>query len=157
MIKFSECRNSKKCRMGFIALLMSIVILLLLFWGKAKTMLFVILVLLAIAIGLEGFDYDADLKKLWETGNYNESRVETIKDSDGNTIKLITGNCNSKEFDLNCKDFATQGEAQDKYDECAYKIKQSNPEIKDLNKLDIYGLDGNNNGIVCEFLPKVAK
>lgn len=140
--------------MSVIWVLMLIVLLLIVFWKKATVALYVILILLAIAMWLEGFDYDADLWKLWETGSYSESRVETIKDSDWNSIRLITWNCNSKEFDLNCKDFSTQWEAQDKYDECAYAIKQSNPEIKDINKLDIYGLDGNNNGIVCESLPK---
>lgn len=103
-------------------------------------------------MGLEGFNYDADLGKLWETKSYSESRVETIKDSDGNSIRLITGNCNRAEFDLNCDDFATQGEAQAKYNECANIIAENNPNI-DTRKLDIYGLDGNNNGIVCEALP----
>ena len=148
----SNCRNSKKCRMWVIGTLMAIVVLLMVFWGKWKIALTVILVLLAIAMWIEGFDYDADLGKLWETGNYQESRVETIKDSDGNEFRVITWSCNSKEYDFNCADFDTQKEAQDKYDECAYSIKQSNPEIKDINKLDIFGLDGNNNGIVCEAL-----
>ena len=147
-----NCRNSKKCRMWVIWSLMVIVILLLIFWKKGTVALTVILVLLAIAMWVEGFDYDADLGKLWETWSYAESRVETIKDSDWNSLRIVTWNCNTKEFDLNCSDFATQKDAQDKYDECAYDIKQSNPEIRDINKLDIYGLDGNNNGIVCEAL-----
>lgn len=131
---------------------MLIVVLLLIFWGKAKGMLIVILVLLAIAMGIEGFDYDADLGKLWETGSYSESRVETIKDADGNSVRIVTGTCNSKEFDLNCANFATQGEAQAKYQECANIVAANNPGI-DTSKLDIYGLDGNNNGVVCEALP----
>jgi len=153
----SNCRNSKKCRMDTIWWLMIIVVLLLIFWKKWTVALTVILVLLAIAMWVEWFNYDADLGKLWETWSYEQSRVETIKDSDWNSIRLITWNCNSKEFDLNCADFATQDEAQAKYDECAQEIKQNNPEIKDINKLDIYGLDWNNNGIVCEALPKMAK
>lgn len=138
--------------MSIIAILMLVVLLLIIFWKKATGILIVILVLLAIAMGLEGFNYDADLGKLWETKSYSESRVETIKDSDGNSIRLITGNCNRAEFDLNCDDFATQGEAQAKYNECANIIAENNPNI-DTRKLDIYGLDGNNNGIVCEALP----
>ena len=148
----SDCRNSKKCRMGVIGVLMLIVLALIIFWKKGTAALIVILVLLAIAMWIDGFDYDADLGKLWETGSYQESRVETIKDSDGNSVRIITWTCNSKEYDLNCADFDTQKEAQDKYDECAYSIKQSNPEIKDINKFDIFGLDGNNNWIVCEAL-----
>ncbi len=142
--------------MTVIAVLMLIVVLLLIFWGKAKGMLVFILVLLAIAMGLEGFDYDADLGKLWETGSYSESRVETIKDSEGNSVRIITGNCNSKELDLNCSDFSTQDAAQAKYNECSDEVASNNPGI-DVNKLDIYGLDGNNNGIVCEALPKAAQ
>ncbi len=138
--------------MSIIGVLMLIVILLLIFWKKGTIALTVILVLLAIAMWLEWFDYDADLQKLWETGSYSESRVETIKDSDGNSIRLITGNCNRKEFDLNCSDFKSQSDAQAKYNECADEIAKNNPGI-DVKKLDIYGLDGNNNGIVCEALP----
>ena len=138
--------------MTVIAILMIIVVLLLIFWGKAKGMLIFILVLLAVAMGLEWFDYDADLGKLWETGSYSESRVETIKDSEGNSVRIITGNCNSKELDLNCSDFETQDAAQAKYNECSSEVAENNPWI-DVKKLDIYGLDGNNNGIVCEALP----
>lgn len=141
--------------MTFIAALIIAVLALILFWGKAKAVLWAIIVVLAIALAVEGFDYDADLWKLLETGSYSESRVETIKDSEGNSIRMITGNCNSKEFDLNCKDFSTQVDAQDKYNECAQEIASNNPGI-DIKKFDIYGLDWNNNGIVCESLPKGA-
>jgi len=115
-------------------------------------MLIVILILLAMAMWLEGFNGDADLGKLWETKSYSESRVETIKDADGNSVRLITGTCNSGDFDLNCSNFSTQGEAQAKYNECAEQVAENNPGI-DTKKLDIYGLDGNNNGVVCEALP----
>ena len=152
----SKFRNSKKHRMGFIIVLMLIVAALLIFWKKGTVVLTVILVLLAIALGLEGFDYDADLGKLWETWSYSESRVETVKDSDGNSVRLITGMCNRAEYDLNCDAFATQGEAQAKYNECADEVASNNPGI-DVKKLDIYGLDGDNDGIVCEALPKTAQ
>lgn len=135
---------------------MLIVAALLIFWKKGTIVLTVILVLLAIALGLEGFDYDADLGKLWETGSYSESRVETVKDSDGNSVRLITGMCNRAEYDLNCDAFTTQDEAQAKYNECADEVASNNPGI-DVKKLDIYGLDGDNDGIVCEALPKTAQ
>jgi len=141
--------------MWIIAGLIFIVLALLVFWGKAKAALIAILVLLAIAFAVEWYDYDADLGKLWETGSYQESRVETIKDSEGNSLRIITGNCNSKEFDLNCDDFTTQAEAQTKYNECADEVAENNPGI-DMSKFDIYGLDGNNNGVVCEALPAGA-
>jgi len=41
-------------------------------------------VLLAVAMWLEWYDYDVDLQKYWETWSYSESRVERIKDSNGN-------------------------------------------------------------------------
>ncbi len=138
--------------MSVIGALMVIVILLLIFWKKGTIALTVILVLLAIAMWLDGFDYDADLQKLWETGSYSESRVETVKDANGNSVRVITGVCNSGDFDLNCANFSTQEEAQAKYQQCADEIAANNPGI-DTRKLDIYGLDGNNNGIVCEALP----
>lgn len=138
--------------MTIIGILMLVVILLLIFWGKAKGILIVILILLAIAMWLEGFNGDADIGKLWETKSYSESRVETIKDADGNSVRIITGVCNSNDFDLNCNNFATQDEAQAKYQECADEVAKNNQWI-DTSKLDIYGLDGNNNGIVCEALP----
>lgn len=138
--------------MGIIVVLMLIVGALLIFWKKGTIALTVILILLAVALWLEGYDYDADLGKLWETGSYNESRVETITDSQGNSLRLITGNCNRAEFDMNCSSFTTQNEAQEKYNECASLLSQNNPDIN-TNKLDVYGLDGDNDGIVCESLP----
>lgn len=104
------------------------------------------------ALGMEVYDYDLDLGKLWETGSIEESRVETITDWEGNDRRIITGNCNRADFDLNCSDFSTQADAQAEYNRCADSIAANNPGI-DVRKLDIYGLDGNNNGIVCEALP----
>ena len=105
----SNCRKSKKCRMWIIGSLMVIVILLLIFWKKGTVALTVILVLLAIAMWVEWFNYDADLWKLWETGSYQESRVQSIKDKDWNTIRLI-GSC--IKADVNCDNFETQSDAQ---------------------------------------------
>jgi len=151
----AKFRNSKNARMWLIAGLILIVLALILFWGKANAVLWAIVVMLAIALAVEWFDYDADLGKLLETWSYSESRVETIKDSEGNSTRIITWNCNRSEFDLNCSDFSTQPAAQAKYNECAQEVADNNPGI-DISKFDIYGLDGNNNGIVCEALPKGA-
>ena len=152
----TNARNSKNIRMAVIGWLMLILVILFFTWGKAKAVLIVLFILLAIALGLEGFDYDADLAKLWETKSYSEARVETVKDADGNTIRLITGVCNSKEFDLNCSSFSTQGEAQAKYQECVDTLSKDNPDV-DVAKLDVYRLDGDKDGIVCEALPKTAQ
>lgn len=145
-------RNNKTSRMTIIGVLMIVVLLLLIFWKKGTAALLVIFVLLAIAMGLEGFDYDVDLQKLWETKSYSESRVERVTDSEWNPHTVITGTCNSKEFDLNCADFSTQSEAQTKYQQCADSVAADNPGL-DVRKLDIYGLDGDNDGKVCEALP----
>ncbi len=150
--KMRECRNSKKCRMGIIITLMIVVVILYFVWEKAKYAWAIAFVMLSIALWVEGFNYDFDIQKFIQTGwDYQASRVETFEDDDGNTIKLITGNCNRQEFDLDCKDFSTQQEAQAKYQSCADEVQQENPSI-DVKKLDIYGLDWDNDGIVCEAL-----
>ena len=60
------------------------------------------------------------------------------------------------EGDLDCANFKTQGEAQAKYDQCANEISSYNQGVDTakVKTLDIYGLDKNKNGIVCEALPK---
>ncbi len=147
-----NCRNSKKCRMGIIITLMIVVVILWFVWEKARIAWTLALIMLAIALGIEGYDYDIDLGKYWETKSYSESRVESVKDADGNSYRIITGTCNTKEFDLNCDDFPTQEAAQIKYQECADLVASENPGI-DTRKLDIYGLDRDNDGKVCEVLP----
>lgn len=139
-------RTSKKARLTIIWALFLIILALLIFWGKAKMVLVTLLVLLAVAFSLEWFDYDVDLGKLWETGSYSESRVENK-----NGVKLI-GACISN--NLNCSNFDTQWEAQELYNTCAEQIKQNNPEVTNT---DVYGLDRDKDGIVCESLPKTAQ
>ncbi len=153
-MRISDCRKSKKCRMSVIWALMLIVILLLIFWKKGTAALIAILVLLAVAMGLEGYNYDVDLQKLWETWSYQESRVESVKDKNWNTIRLIW---ECVKDDVNCDKFKTQGEAQAKYEYCMEEIKKNNPNITDSRKLDIYGLDRDHDGIACEALPKTIK
>ena len=63
----ADARKKKKVRMGVILGLMALVVILMLVLKKGTIAFTVILVLLAIALGLEGFNYDADLQKLWET------------------------------------------------------------------------------------------
>jgi hypothetical protein len=148
---FSELRASKNARMIFLGVLLVILVILYFTWGKAKGILIGLMVLVAIAMGVEATNYDIDLGKLFETGNVQESRVQTLKAKDGSTARVF-GTCIKQ--DINCDAFKTQGEAQAKYDTCAAIIKKDNPSITNINALDIYGLDGNNNGIVCEALPK---
>ena len=63
----ADARKKKKVRMGVILGLMALVVILMLVLKKGTIAFTVILVLLAIALGLDGFNYDADLQKLWET------------------------------------------------------------------------------------------
>lgn len=147
----ADARKKKKVRMGVILGLMALVVILMLVLKKGTIAFTVILVLLAVALGLEGFNYDADLQKLWETGSYSQSRVESVTDKDGNTVRLI-GEC--VKADVNCDGFKTQGEAQKMYDTCADEIAKNNSNIGDVKTLDIYGLDRDKDGVVCESLPQ---
>jgi hypothetical protein len=55
--------------------------------------------------------------------------------------------------DLNCSNFTTRADAQAKYDMCADKIAQDNKSSKEsVKSLDIYGLDKDKDGVVCEAL-----
>lgn len=145
-------RNNKKSRIIIIVILIIILALIAYFVEKVRWLMIGFIVLMLGALGMQVYDYDFDLWKLIETKSFAESRVDSITDSDWNSYTVVTGTCNKTDFDLNCADFATQEEAQNQYDTCADSIASDNPSI-DVKKLDIYGLDGNNNGIVCEALP----
>lgn len=141
----------------WILIIMSISVFLLWFFWIIKTGFAIGLgILLMTAIGIQTFDYDLDLGTLWRTGNIQESRIQQTQDG----IKLM-GSCVKSQWstktDLNCDNFKTQEEAQIKYETCANQIASYNKGV-DSNKvksLDIYGLDGNKNGIVCEALPRL--
>ncbi len=153
--ELEKARNTKSTRLWFLVLLA--VIIFALWWLKIIKTWFAIwlgIVVLA-AIGIQTFDYDLDLQTLWKTGNIAESRVQHTSDG----IKLM-GSCvkpvgqNSTD-DLDCANFTTQLQAQAKYDTCASQIALYNAgkTSDQIKSLDIYGLDGNKNGIVCEALP----
>lgn len=145
-------RNNKKHRIIFIVVIIIILALIAYFVEKVRWLMIGFIVLMLWALGMQVYDYDFDLGKLMETNSFAESRVDTETDSEGNSYSIITGTCNKTDFDLNCDDFATQEEAQNQYDVCADSLQANNPAI-DMSKIDIYGLDWNNNGIVCEGLP----
>lgn len=153
--KLQTARNTKQNRILFIVALL--VILFLLWWFKIIKTGFAVGIglLLAVALGIETIDYDLDLGTLWKTGNIQESRVQHTKDG-----IVLKGSCinSKKENDLNCSNFKTQADAQAKYDQCATQVASYNAgkTADQIKNLDIYGLDGNKNGVVCEHLPKVA-
>ncbi len=108
------------------------------------------MVIVGGAIGLQVADYDLDIETLWKTGSFSESRVELKK-----WVKIIWSDCVGDT--VNCSNFTTQTLAQQKYSYCASQIKLHNKSITDddqLKNLDVYGLDGDKDGIVCEHLPK---
>ena len=93
-----------------------------------------------LATGLEVADKDYDLKKLWETGSLKKSLME--RDKNGN-LKHIGMICDAQKegfYNYNCDDFETQAEAQKVYEACGGE--------------DVYGLDRDKDGLVCESLPK---
>lgn len=150
-----KARNTKSTRIWFLVLLVVIVIALYLMGIIKKGFAIGLGILLLAAIGIQTFDYDLDLATLWQTGSIEESRVQHTQDG-----IVLKGDCvkpakKADEFDLNCRNFKTQPEAQAKYDECAAQIATNNQSLdaSKIQSLDIYGLDGNKNGIVCEALP----
>ena len=152
-----KARNTKSTRIWFMVLLLAVIFLLYVTGVIKKGFAIGLGIVLLAAIGIETFNYDLDLGKLWETGNIQESRVTHTKDG----LKLM-GSCalpTKWEGDLNCANFATQAEAQAKYDQCASEIASYNQGVDaaKVKSLDIYGLDKNKNGIVCEALPGAPK
>jgi hypothetical protein len=68
----------------------------------------------------------------------------------GSCVKPVGNDTN----ELDCDNFSSQAEAQAKYDQCADAIASYNDGIdaKKVKSLDLYGLDRDNDGIVCEAL-----
>ena len=112
----------------------------------AKPVLGVIIALLLGAFGLTAANTDFDLGKLLGGSSLQESKVAT--DSSGNILFDKLGNVTTdatngkKASDYNCDDFSTQPEAQ------AFFKKVGG------EKNDVYRLDGNNDGVACQDLPK---
>ena len=148
--KLAYYRENKNCRLAILGVLIAIVLALLVFWGKAKGLLLVILFLLFAALGMQLTNWDLDLGTLWKTGSLTESRV---MNKDG--LKILGSDCITN--NLNCSNFKTQEGAQAKYDMCAIKIAADNGvDGARVKSVDVFGLDKNKNGIVCESLPKTT-
>lgn len=103
------------------------------------------LALLLGAFGLEASNTDFDLGKLLGGSSVQDSKVarnqqgNILYDKEGNvTTDTTTG---KKASDYNCEDFSTQPEAQ----RFLTKVGVSK---------DIYRLDGDNDRVACENLPK---
>ncbi len=147
--KFQAARSSKSVRLWLLFILLAVVLYMYFFVGKMKGFLLVIMVILASAIGLQLTDRDLDLETLWKTQSFTESRVEQVK-----WLQIIWSDC--LKDTVNCANFKTQPEAQAKYAACAAKIKSQNSSASEdeIKNLDVFGLDGDKDGVVCEALPK---
>jgi hypothetical protein len=101
-----------------------------------KPILMVVIAILLGAFGLEVSNNDWDLGKLLSGSSVSEARV--MRDKEGNVV--TSGGKYTDEY--NCDDFSTQPEAQKFFE------KAGGPN-KDVNRLD-----GNNDGVACQDLPK---
>lgn len=145
--RLQTARNSKGRRIWLLVVLLLILLAMYFIGGKMKGLLLVLIVVVLSALGLQLTDWDLDLQTLRQTGSLQESRVEYKQG-----LKILWSDCVSDT--LNCANFTTQPEAQAKYEACAAKIAADNAWATNVKSLDIYGLDGDNDGIVCEALAK---
>lgn len=127
-----------------------------------KPILGVVIALLLGAFGLTATNNDWDLNSILSGNSVKDSKIQTdekgnLKQNDaGNFVTRVmrdklgnvipTGQTGGKYTDeYNCSDFSTQPEAQAFYDKAGGV------------KGDVNGLDGNNDGVPCESLPKTKK
>ncbi len=142
-----ELRSSKKVRLWVIGGLIVLAIIALFFvkatW--AKVIIGVMVALLMGAFGMEVANTDYDLGKAIETGSLAAAKIERDPET-GNLIN-VDNFCNAEKMDYNCSDFKTQPEAQSVYARCQTLGKN----------MDVFRLDGDNDGKVCESLPVGAR
>ncbi len=149
---FENLKNAptrKKIRTGIIVVIIIALLSAYFFWDFSKRTKNILLgtgIAAVTALWVDLVTYEVDLETLRDTGSIDESRKTYSKG-----IALI-GDC-SQQNDLNCEHFETQQDAQDIYDTCMRKIKEYNKDVEDPISIDIYWLDGDKDGIVCEHLP----
>lgn len=146
--KFQKARYNRTVRTVVLIALLAILLAMYFLRGKMKWLLLWLIVVITLALGIHIADYDLDLETLFRTGSLTESRVQLKK-----WVKVVWSDCLSD--NVNCANFTTQWEAQTKYEACADKIASQNAgkDKQAIKNLDIFGLDGDNDGIVCEALP----
>ncbi len=143
--KTKKLRGNHKFRLIFILILMVIVAILFFVWEKGRIALVVAFIALTAALGLEVTQNDLDLGTLWETGSFQESKVQ--RDESGNVLYDMFGNITTDSTvgksadEYNCSDFETQPQAQ------AFFERLGGTD-NDVNRLD-----GDKDGIACESLP----
>lgn len=139
-------RNSHKARLWIIGGLI-VLCAILFYFAKTttvKVILGAVIALLLAAFGMEATKTDYDVQKLMETKSFSESKIE--RDETGNLIN-VDNFCNAEKLDYNCTDFKTQAEAMTVYKRCGELGKN----------MDVFRLDGDSDGNVCENLPVGAR
>ena len=132
-----DIRGNKNTRLILIVLLVAVAAGVW-YFSDSKAAKNVALVAGGVAItagALEIADTDLDLGTLLETGSIKEALLE--RDEDGN-IANVQAICDATDYNYNCSDFETQKDANYVADQCDF---------------DVFGLDGDKDGIVCEALP----
>jgi uncharacterized membrane protein YraQ (UPF0718 family) len=138
--------NSHKGRLWIIGGLIAIAVAAFFFVKStaAKVVLGIVIAILAGAFGMELKQTDYDLGKAIQTGSLSAAKIERDPTTGNLLPASVDAFCNAQQKDYNCADFKTQPEAQSVYDRC-----------KTLGQnMDVYGLDGDKDGKVCEALPK---
>jgi hypothetical protein len=142
-----QARSSRTVRLWVIGGLIVLGIIALFFvkgtW--AKVIIGVMVALLMGALGMEVANTDYDLGKAIETGSLAAAKIE--RDTETGNLINVDAFCNAEKMDYNCADFKTQPEAQTVYERC--KTLGAN--------MDVFRLDGDKDGVVCESLPKGAR
>jgi hypothetical protein len=147
----TKYRYNRTVRTVILVALLLILLAMYFLRGKMKWLLLVLIVVITLALWVQVADYDLDLGTLWKTGSFTESRVQTKK-----WVKIVWSDCLSDS--VNCSNFQTQSDAQNKYEYCSDKIALQNDgkDKQAIKNLDVFGLDGDKDGTVCEALPKWA-
>ncbi len=131
-------RRSRKIRLAIIIGLLVLCGIIFYFWEKGRIAVGIAIVALVAALGLEMAKTDVDLGKVIETGSISESVIK--RDENGDL--QIGAICDDPDYDYNCADFETQGEAQSVMDQCGSRGR------------DVHNLDGDGDGVACESLRK---
>jgi len=150
---FQNLKNaprSKKIRTAIIVLLLIALISAYFLWDFSKRTKNIILgtwIATVAALGVDLVTYEVDLKTLRDTWSLDDSRKTY-----GKWWVALLWDCSVSQ-DLNCDNFETQEDAQSLYERCMNKVIEYNKDVENPVSLDIYGLDGDKDGIVCEHLP----
>jgi hypothetical protein len=136
--KVGRIRRQKSTRLTIIVILMIVVAVMFYFWKAARIWMVGLFLILLAALGLEVSGNDWDLGQLLQTGSLEESKIEKTESG----TWLIGEECQKEK--LNCANFEWQEDAQDLFGKCGGLEN------------DVHGLDGDNDGMVCEVLPSKA-